>query len=182
MGFLPAEAEAAETALDLRLVGQVAARLSEAGIAREPAARLGPRAGKALGAAELEDVLQHTLDAVDASPRPDGEWGPARELLGEELLARLLGVSVSSVRRYAAGGRPTPDNVAWRLHGVARILASLLGSYNGYGIRGWFVRPRTALEGRTPAALVAAATSEDDDGLQSVIALANALVGAAAAA
>jgi predicted transcriptional regulator len=35
------------------------------------------------------------------------------------MLARLLGISPASVRRYAATTRETPDDVAARLHHIA---------------------------------------------------------------
>ena len=128
------------------------------------------------------EVVRATLEAVDASPRPEGEWGPARDLVGDDLLARLLKVSNSSLRRYAGGDRRTPDDVAWRLHVVARLLASLVGSYNEYGIRRWFERSRRALDGATPADVLEQAPSEDDERLQHVLGLADELTGAAAAA
>jgi hypothetical protein len=122
------------------------------------------------------------VEALDASPIPGGEWRPAREVLGDELLARLVGgISPSSLRRYAAGARETPDDVAWRLHVVARLLASLLGSYNDYGVRRWFERRRTALDGKAPAEVLQAADDEGDEHLRRVLALADDLVGAAAA-
>lgn len=89
-------------------------------------------------------------DQIEMSPLPGGEWRPAVACLGEDLLAELLGVSVSSVRRYSAGARDTPQEVAERLHFVALLLADLAGSYNDYGIRRWFTRPRSALQGRRP--------------------------------
>ena len=132
---------------------------------------------------QLEAALEHTIEAVDASPNPAGEWGPGRELLGDDLLGRLVGdISPASLRRYASGERATPDEVAWRLHVVARLLAALLGSYNEYGIRRWFERPRAALGSRTPAQVLEAAENEDDAPLGAVIALAERLRGAGAAA
>jgi hypothetical protein len=88
------------------------------------------------------------------SPQPKGEWAPVLATLGEDLLAALLGVSVSSVRRYAAGSRGTPQDVAERLHFVALVMADLAGSYNDFGIRRWWARPRSQLGGRAPAALL----------------------------
>jgi len=135
-----------------------------------------------LNHADLVQALRATLEAVDASPHPDGEWDPARELLGDELLARVLQISGSSLRRYAAGDRRTPDEVAWRLHLVARLLAALVGSYNDYGIRRWFERRRSALGGATPAELLEHAEAEDDERLERLLSLAEELTGAGAAA
>jgi hypothetical protein len=130
----------------------------------------------------LVDALRATLEAVDGSPHPEGEWEPARELVGDELLGRLLRISPSSLRRYAGGARETPDDVAWRLHLVARLLAALIGSYNNYGIRRWFDRPRTALGEATPAELLEGAETEDDERLERLLALAEELTGSGAAA
>lgn len=178
MGFLPENADV-EARLDRQLVGRVGERLARAGVAQEPALLLADPVG---GDEQIADALRRTIAAVDASPHPEGEWAPARELLGEELLARLVHVSPSSLRRYATGARPTPDAVAWRLHAVARILAALVGSYNAYGVRRWFERPRTVLDGRTPAELVAEALTEEDSDLARVLVLAESLTGAGAAA
>ena len=177
MGFLP-ENVSEGTRLDRQLVGKVGELLASAGVAQEPAALL---ANAADGEERIADALRRTIAAVDASPHPEGEWAPARELLGDELLARLVRVSPSSLRRYAIRARPTPDAVAWRLHAVARILAALVGSYNAYGVRRWFERPRTALDGQAPAELVAEALTEEDAGLAQVLALAESLAGAGAA-
>ena len=178
MGFCPASLAAGAT-LDDAALAELAGCLQQAGVAEEPAARL--RAAVAAGAAPrvLTPELRALVEALDASPLPAGEWGPARELLGDDLLARLVGgVSPSSLRRYAGGARETPDDVAWRLHVVARIAAALLGSYNDYGVRRWFERRRTALGGRAPADALAAAGDEDDELLLATIALADGLAGA----
>ena len=145
MGFCP-EAAAGYRRLDAALLDELAACLQTAGVASEPAARLRADIAGRRKARVSADDLRALVEALDASPMPEGEWRPARELLGDELLARLAGgVSQSSLRRYASGARQTPDDIAWRLHVVARILAALLGSYNAYGVRRWFERRRSAL-------------------------------------
>ena len=175
MGLLPEDIEQ-PMRLDAGLLARIADEFEAAGVATHAAARL------RLEEPQLEEALEATLEALDASPQPEGEWEPARELLGDDLLGRILGgVSSSSIRRYATGLRETPDDVAWRLHAVARILASLIGSYNDYGIRRWFERRRSALGGKTPAQMLARARDEDDLGLARVLDLAGALVGAGAA-
>jgi len=61
---------------------------------------------------ELVGLLSATVsemnDQIEASPVPGGEWKQVVELLGDEKTAKLLGVSLSSVRRYASSARPTP--------------------------------------------------------------------------
>ena len=74
-----------------------------------------------------------------------------RNLLDDDdLLAALLGVSPISVRRYAKGERRCSDAVAARLHWLALLIDQLEGTYNAYGIRRWFQRPRAALDGQPP--------------------------------
>jgi hypothetical protein len=181
MGFLP-EREGHRVDLNREFLNELAELLRQQGVAAvatgslQRATRVEP-----LDDTDLVAALRATLEAVDASPRPEGEWGPARDVVGDHLLARLLKVSDSSLRRYAGGDRRTPDEVAWRLHVVARLLASLVGSYNEYGIRRWFERSRSALDGATPADVLEQAQSEDDVRLQHVLGLADELTGAAAA-
>ena len=101
------------------------------------------------------------------------------EMCIRDSLARLVGgVSQSSLRRYASGARQTPDDIAWRLHVVARILAALLGSYNAYGVRRWFERRRSALGGLAPVQVLETAKDEDDELLLTAIGLADDLLGA----
>ena len=180
MGFLPLGEGRVQ--LDRRFIEDLAELLRRRGVASRATAPLARAMQEPLNDVERIDALRATIDAVDASPHPEGEWAPARELLGDELLARLLRVSASSLRRYAAGNRRTPDEVAWRLHLVARLLAALVGSYNDYGMRRWFERRRSALDGATPAELLEHAKTEDDERLEAVLALAEQLTGAGAAA
>lgn len=180
MGFCPGEAD--HTRLDAGLLDELASCLQAAGVASEPAARLRADIASGRGARAWADDLHAIVQALDASPMPASEWGPARELLGDELLARLVGgVSQSSLRRYAGGSRATPDDIAWRLHAVARLLAALLGSYNAYGVRRWFERRRTTLGGLAPVQVLETARDEDDDLLRTVVALADDLSGPGAA-
>jgi hypothetical protein len=74
----------------------------------------------------------------------------ARVALGDTLLAKLLGRSVSSVRLYAKGQRPVPSLIARRLEWVQRVAFSLAGAYNSIGTRAWFDRPRVELGQRSP--------------------------------
>jgi hypothetical protein len=182
MGFLPVR-EGHGVELNRDFLNELAELLRQQGVAAIATGSL----QRATRVEPLDDVdiiaaLRATLEAVDASPRPKAEWTPTRNVVGDELLARLLRVSVSSLRRYSSGDRRTPDEVAWRLHLIARLLAALVGSYNDYGIRRWFERRRSALDNATPAELLEQADSEDDERLQRVIGLADELTGAAAAA
>ncbi len=64
----------------------------------------------------LARLLAMVNDALDESPAPASEWQTLFEVLGPELLGSLVGVSVSSMRRYLSQARHTPDPVAARLH------------------------------------------------------------------
>lgn len=126
--------------------------------------------------AELDGLLR----AVEESPVPATEWGAMREIFGDEELTRLLGISASSVKRYAAGERATPGDVADRLHWLAMVVADLVGSYNEFGIRRWFHRPRGQLEGKTPFEALGREWNSDSASACRVRDLARSLVGAGA--
>jgi hypothetical protein len=171
MGLLP-DRIAGATRLDSDLLEDLADALRSAGVATHQADRLKDARGKALA-----EALRETLTAIEASPNPAGEWAPVREVLGDDDLLSVLvgGISPSSLRRYASGERDTPDEVAWRLHMIARIISALRGSYNAYGIRRWFQRPRSQLGGKTPGRLLVESENEDD--ASPVVELADALFG-----
>lgn len=120
--------------------------------------------------------LQRIEALIEESPLPDTEWPRLLGVLGRDLLAALVGVSPSSVARYERGERRTPDDVAARLHFLALVVGDLAGAYNALGIRRWFDRPRTALDGRRPADLLAGDWRPEDEGPARVRALAAALV------
>lgn len=177
----------AHVRLDSDLYDSILRNLHDAGIATGVLAgeAASSRRAEAHGApASVEywtGAWRRVQDAVDESPHPVGEWGPARELLGDELLANVLDVSESSLRRYSSAARPTPDSVAWRLHAIGRITSALAGSYNEYGIRRWFERAREQLGGKRPKDFLDGDWSPEDEGVKRVIALADELVGAGSA-
>lgn len=114
-------------------------------------------------------------NVFDQSSAPAAEWPALQEVLGSELLAGLVGVTESCARRYVSGARPTPDAIAVRLHFVALVVADLAGAYNDIGVRKWFQRPRTRLDGNTPARLLGANWWPDEDGPKRVRELAASL-------
>jgi len=120
-------------------------------------------------------------NAIEASPMPTSEWISMRELLKDELLERLLGVSRQSIERYATRERQTPQAVADRLHVIALIASDLAGSYNEFGIRRWFDRPRAQLSGKSPSAILKGDWDPDADMPRKVRELAAVLSGAEAA-
>lgn len=87
-------------------------------------------------------------------------------------MAGLLAISQVSLRRYAKGDRVCPDLIAARLHWLALVIEQLEGTYNAYGRRRWFQRPRTALEGQAPVDRLQGAWDPDDNAVQAILALA----------
>jgi hypothetical protein len=120
-----------------------------------PAAAGAPRWGDLAGLRDDPDAfaaaVRRLSDQIEMSPQPSAEWTPVIDVLGEPMTARLIGSSPSSVRRYAAGTRRTPQAIAERVHFLTLLLADLAGSYNAFGMRRWLTRPRTALGGQSPA-------------------------------
>lgn len=163
---------------DVGGIRQLANRIRRAGIAATAADVLNnvevpsPR--------ELAGVLETMIAALEASPVPKFEWSGLARVFGAEELAPLVDVSVSSLKRYQSGERDTPDAVAARLHYLALLVGDLAGSYNDIGIRRWFQRKRTLLDGRAPAMLLKGDWDPDDEGPRQVRQLARELVSLAA--
>lgn len=165
--------------LDAAIFDRLATRLRKAGICGAVMPMLtSPEVSKE--STVLERCLEQLSDALEASPVPSTEWKQLLRVCRPEMLARLLGISPASVRRYAGAVRETPDDVAARLHWLALIIGDLAGAYNEIGIRQWFDRKRTQLGGRTPAQLLTGGWKPDDSGPQQARALATALTGSPA--
>lgn len=165
MGLAPREI----VRLDAATVSAVEEHLFEAGIARfvpRPAGR---------DAAATATWLRTLHEALAGSPTPAAEWPALSQSLGLDLLGRLLGISMSSVRRYASGKRRTPDATAAQLHFLALVTGDLRGAYSDIGVRRWFDRRRSALGGKSPAEVLAGDWSAEDDGPERVRELAGAL-------
>ncbi len=143
---------------------QVVDRLAAVGIGRELPALLDPKASPPMTGAALKGWLKRLTQALDESPVPASEWPALETLLGGDLLTALVDVSPSSLRRYRNEARTTPDEVAERLHWLSAVVSDLAGAYNDLGIRRWFHRTRTALDGRSPAQLLAGPWSPDQEG------------------
>lgn len=159
--------------LDASVWKDVLGRIRSAGVGRHLPAIVPRDAGEREG---FVRQLQQLSDALEASPVPAAEGPRLDRLLGRELLARLLQVSAVSLRRYLAGTRSVPDVVAARLHFLALVAGDLAGAYNDIGVRRWFDRPRTLLDGRSPAELLEAEWQPEDPGPRRVRDLAGALV------
>ena len=170
MGLVDANA----SQLDAADIPRLLKRVGDAGIARGAALHFDNVEPPSV--AEAEALLKLVIAALDSSPAPKFEWPAVSRVIDAEQLAPLLNVSVSSLKRYASGERDTPDEVAARLHHVALIVGDLAGAYNEVGVRRWFERKRTALNGRAPAALLAGDWNPDDSSPQKVRELARSLV------
>jgi hypothetical protein len=164
-------------ALDATVFDRLSARLRKAGIGGAVVPTLTASTREPV---LFEKCLDQLNDALEASPVPSTEWTRLLRLLDREMLARLLGISGASVRRYAKTARATPDDVAARLHWLALIVGDLAGAYNEIGIRQWFGRKRSQLGGRAPAQLLSGRWKPDDGGPQQVRTLATALKGSPA--
>lgn len=109
---------------------------------------------------ELLKKLKKLSDFLEESPNPNTEWNLVRQYIPDNLLAGLIDISSTSIQRYSLGetqnGRPTPDDVAGRLHFLALVIGDLAGAYNDEGIRQWFTKPRKqAFNGAAPIDLLA---------------------------
>jgi hypothetical protein len=153
--------------------------VKDAGIARSSVLELetaDQANGEPSSGPEIADLMRAVIAALEASPAPSSEWRSVARVFDAEHLAPLLGISVSSLRRYQAGTRSTPDDVAARLHFLALVISDLAGAYNDIGIRRWFHRERSPLDGKTPSTLLTGDWSPEDEGPRGVRQLAQALV------
>lgn len=169
MGLFPADEHIGK--LDLPSFRRAVRHIHRAGIARNIQLDLTDDS-----ALNLERTLEHLNLALEESPVPEFEWNRLVDVLGQELLGRLLSISGSSVRRYRANARTTPDYVAERLHFLSLIVGDLAGAYNEIGIRQWFERKRAQLDGRTPMESLKGRWKPAQPGPQRVQDLARALV------
>lgn len=169
MGLLPADEHIAT--LDMSSFRNAVRHIQRAGIARNIRLELSDNSGS-----DLERTLEHLNLALEESPVPEFEWTRLADVLGLELLSRLMGVSPSSIRRYKDAARTTPDAVAERLHFLSLIVGDLGGAYNEIGIRQWFERKRAQLDGRTPLELLKTRWNPSQPGPRRVQDLARALI------
>ena len=185
MGILPS---ATMTQLDTEALQRVLDALqdehlvSSSALDLEPLLRLGPELLEPGEAAHMQAAVDRIVEILGESPSPATEWPAMREVFGDDALSRLVGVSESSLRRYASAARNTPQAVAERLHWLAMVVADLAGAYNHFGIRRWFERPRAQLGGKSPRQVLGQDWAVDDEATHQVRALASVLTGAQALA
>ncbi len=101
------------------------------------------------------------------------KYEAVKTVLGPDLMCDLLGISRSSLSRYASAKQPAL--VAARLGFLAEVISDLSGAYNQTGIRRWFSRPRHLLDGKSPKELLRARWKPEDTGPRQVLDLARAL-------
>jgi hypothetical protein len=159
---------------DLTSIRHIARQAGKAGIATATAAALHNIEPPTPD--ELAALLKTMIAALEASPVPKFEWGGVARVFDAEQLASLLSVSISSLKRYQSGERTTPDPIAARLHFLALVAGDLAGSYNDIGVRRWFRRKRTLLDGRAPAQVLTGEWDPDEAGPRRVRELARELV------
>jgi uncharacterized protein (DUF2384 family) len=164
--------------LDMALVRRIAEEASAAGVGRSAAIGI---LGQPGSDERLASLLHRLDDAMAASPLPDRELRALAEVFDLDALASLSGSSAVSLRRYIAGTRHAPDTIAERVHWLAIVIGDLLGAYNEVGVRRWFERPRTALDGRRPSDILHGDWEPDEPASNGCVLLAASLAGVSAA-
>jgi hypothetical protein len=159
--------------LDMELLRGIAREASLAGIGQDAAIELLERPGPA----RLGRAIGRLGEALAESPLPERELAQLADVLDLDDLGELVGASPVSLRRYAAGTRAVPDAIAGRIHWLALVTADLAGAYNRLGIRRWFDRPRSQLDGRSPRQLLGRDWHADQPRVERVRQLAAALAG-----
>ena len=157
--------------LSATVVRRVARILSKRGLASD----LGARLTVATSSDEFVRYLDAALLALDESPVPEAELAKLDAILGRELLIEMLDISVASLQRYQSGDRETPDAIAERAHFLTSIIAALEGTYNAFGVRRWFERPRSVFSGRTARQLLSRRWMPSDESARTVLAAAESL-------
>jgi hypothetical protein len=120
------------------------------------------------------------LSSMKKPPVPEFEWDQLTEVLGLDLLSRLLDIPSGSIRRYKASARITPDEVGAKLHLLRMVAGDLGGAYNEIGIRQWFDRRRAQLGGRAPSELLKGRWTPGEPGPRQVRDLARSSISAPA--
>jgi len=124
------------------------------------------------------DTTARTRREIDAhlkaSPPPQSEWPRLLAIFDRYELGHLLNLAPSSVARYAAGDRRTPEAVGRRVNALTRIVGDLAASHDEIALRRWFDRASPALGGRAPAQVLQGDWQPDDPGPRRVCELAGA--------
>ena len=116
-----------------------------------------------------------------ADAGPQGDLSAFRHLATQ---AEKAGIATATAAALHNVETPTPEElasllttmIAARLHFLALLVGDLAGSYNDIGVRRWFQRQRTRLDGRAPADLLTGEWDPDDPGARRVREVARELV------
>jgi hypothetical protein len=166
------------TSLQLSLLREAANAAAQRGIGQHAAAVLaGPQPNRRV----VLLALRQLAEALEDSPLPDSEARELARVFGWDPLALMVHSSPASLRRYASTLREAPDDVAGRLHWLAKVVGDLRGAYNDAGIRRWFDRPRVQLQGQAPNDLLHQEWTPDQPEIAAVRSLSTSLAGAGAA-
>ena len=157
--------------LSADVVRRVAQRLSKRGLASDLAARLTAVPSRD----ELLRYLNAALIALDESPVPTAELAKLSSILGHELVVGMLDISLASLQRYQNGDREAPDAIAEKAHFLTSVIAALEGTYNEFGVRRWFERPRSVFNSRTARQLLSRRWTPSDESARRVLAAAESL-------
>lgn len=189
MGLLGHPPASAMPLADGRSLARLLKALQRHGIGGDAGRALAPLLQEPAGAGPLDELdeptqrvlalgLMRLAEALEDSAAPAAEWPAMRAVFGDDMLGALLEISPASLRRYAGAERATPQPVAERLHWLALVVADLAGAYNDFGMRRWFERPRSQLDGKSPRQLLGRRWSIDGEAATRVRALASVLRGA----
>jgi hypothetical protein len=179
LGLLPVDRPIER--IDDELIREIARSSLAEGVAQGAALAILEDTGASTSGARWGALIEHLQDAITGSPMPRRELTGLLRTYGHESLGQLLGISPASLRRYAAGTRAVPDTIAGRIHYVSLVTTDLAGSYNAFGIRRWWERPRAALEGRSPREALGDEWDPNEPAALAVADLARALAGPGAA-
>lgn len=152
--------------LSAAMLRRVARSLSTRGLARDLAALL---SGSSPSHAELARYLDAATAALEESPVPAAELSKLTAVLGPDRVCDLMEISPASLQRYQRGEREAPDDVADRAHFLTSVVAALEGTYNDFGIRRWFERPRSVFDGRSARQLLGRRWTMDSDAARRIL-------------
>lgn len=105
----------------------------------------------------MKREIRSLYEALGRYSAPRQEARALVPIFGADQLAELLLDSRENVVLYARGERQAPHAVAARLHWLALTVGNLTSTYNEYGMRRWFQRPRHELQGFSPREVLLAA-------------------------
>jgi hypothetical protein len=151
-------------------------------VSREGFRRLQPRSPE-LPESSLAWRLDRQAAADLVPPKRQGLLGRSvaasladlREVLGPDLLSRLLREPDPSLLAYTSG-EFIPLRIAARIEILALVTALTRGSFDATGIRAWWVRPHPRLSGASPLQLLDGDWSSDELAVELVLAAAAALL------